>query len=70
MLRIVKATLEVIDFVTHTGTHPLVSVVNHIYFHPLAQASVHQLIGLGPRRQGEEASEGTTMRRTSRRRHP
>lgn len=70
MLRIVKATLEVIDFVTHTGTHPLVSVVNHIYFHPLAQASVHQLIGLGPRRQGEEAPEGTTMRRTSRRRHP
>ncbi|KAJ0983155.1 hypothetical protein J5N97_011410 [Dioscorea zingiberensis] len=42
----VKAALEAIDLELHSGTHPRVGVVDHICFHPLAQASMDQAAGL------------------------
>ncbi|KAH7662189.1 Glutamate formimidoyltransferase protein [Dioscorea alata] len=42
----VKAALEAIDLELHSGTHPRVGVVDHICFHPLAQASLDQAAGL------------------------
>lgn len=42
----VKAALEAIDLELHSGTHPRVGVVDHICFHPLAQASLAQAAGL------------------------
>ncbi|KAM0952300.1 putative 5-formyltetrahydrofolate cyclo-ligase, Glutamate formimidoyltransferase [Dioscorea sansibarensis] len=42
----VKAALEAIDLELHSGTHPRVGVVDHICFHPLAQASLDLAAGL------------------------
>ncbi|WOL15121.1 hypothetical protein Cni_G23902 [Canna indica] len=38
----VKAAFESIDLESHSGTHPRLGVVDHICFHPLAQASLDQ----------------------------
>ncbi|KAL5986874.1 hypothetical protein ACLOJK_015208 [Asimina triloba] len=42
----VKAAFHAIDLELHSGTHPRLGVVDHICFHPLAQASLHQAAGL------------------------
>lgn len=42
----VKAALEAIDLELHSGTHPRLGVVDHICFHPLAQASLEQVAGI------------------------
>lgn len=42
----VKVALEVINLELHSGTHPRLGVVDHICFHPLAQASLDQAAGL------------------------
>ncbi|KAE9588537.1 putative glutamate formimidoyltransferase, 5-formyltetrahydrofolate cyclo-ligase [Lupinus albus] len=36
----VKTAFETIDFELHSGTHPRLGVVDHICFHPLADASL------------------------------
>ncbi|CAL1406687.1 unnamed protein product [Linum trigynum] len=38
----VKAAFEAIDLEHHAGSHPRLGVVDHICFHPLAQASLEQ----------------------------
>ncbi|KAF7805896.1 formimidoyltransferase-cyclodeaminase-like [Senna tora] len=38
----VKAALHTIDFEMHCGTHPRLGIVDHICFHPLADASLDQ----------------------------
>lgn len=40
VLAMVKAAFETIDFELHSGTHPRLGVVDHICFHPLADASL------------------------------
>src|ERR1044072_6470619 len=40
VLAMVKAAFDTIDFQLHTGTHPRLGVVDHICFHPLADASL------------------------------
>lgn len=42
VLAMVKAAFDSIDFQQHTGTHPRLGVVDHICFHPLAEASLNQ----------------------------
>ncbi|KAF0902433.1 hypothetical protein E2562_016268 [Oryza meyeriana var. granulata] len=42
----VKAALDAIDFGAHAGTHPRLGTVDHICFHPLAQASLHHVADL------------------------
>ncbi|XP_068668137.1 formiminotransferase cyclodeaminase-like protein [Aristolochia californica] len=42
----VKAALEATNLELHCGTHPRLGVVDHICFHPLAQASLEQVAGL------------------------
>lgn len=39
----VKAAFEAIDLELHYGTHPRLGVVDHICFHPLAQATLRQV---------------------------
>lgn len=46
VFRMVKAALETIDLELHSGTHPRVGVVDHICFHPLAEASLDQAAGM------------------------
>ncbi|KAL5231515.1 hypothetical protein ABZP36_030291 [Zizania latifolia] len=43
---VVRAALEAIDFRAHAGTHPRLGAVDHICFHPLAQASLHDVAAL------------------------
>ncbi|KAJ1410717.1 Formiminotransferase, N-terminal subdomain [Sesbania bispinosa] len=42
VLAMVKAAFDTIDFQLHAGTHPRLGVVDHICFHPLADASLDQ----------------------------
>ncbi|XP_061346759.1 uncharacterized protein LOC133292369 isoform X2 [Gastrolobium bilobum] len=42
VLAMVKAAFDTIDFELHTGTHPRLGVVDHICFHPMADASLDQ----------------------------
>lgn len=42
----VKKAFEEINLDLHSGTHPRLGVVDHICFHPLAQASLDQAAGL------------------------
>ncbi|WCJ30651.1 transferases folic acid binding [Euphorbia peplus] len=42
VLAMVKAAVEAINLGQHCGTHPRLGVVDHICFHPLAQASLDQ----------------------------
>ncbi|KAG9452743.1 hypothetical protein H6P81_005647 [Aristolochia fimbriata] len=42
----VKAAVEAISLELHHGSHPRLGVVDHICFHPLAQASLEQVAGL------------------------
>ncbi|XP_077241550.1 folic acid binding / transferase [Tasmannia lanceolata] len=42
----VETACEAIDLELHHGTHPRLGVVDHICFHPLAQASLDQVSGL------------------------
>lgn len=43
---LVSSALEAIDLRKHLGTHPRLGVVDHICFHPLADASLGQVAGL------------------------
>lgn len=38
----VKAAFDTIDFEMHCGSHPRLGIVDHICFHPLADASLEQ----------------------------
>ncbi|XP_040380909.1 glutamate formimidoyltransferase [Oryza brachyantha] len=49
----VRAALEAIDFGAHAGTHPRLGAVDHICFHPLAQASLRHVADLA----GDVASD-------------
>ncbi|KAL8152237.1 hypothetical protein V2J09_009997 [Rumex salicifolius] len=42
----VRAALEVIDFNKHCGSHPRLGIIDHICFHPLADASMDQVVGI------------------------
>lgn len=42
----VKAAFENIDLEMHSGSHPRLGVVDHICFHPLANASLDQVAGI------------------------
>ncbi|XP_065873876.1 uncharacterized protein [Euphorbia lathyris] len=46
VLAMVKAAVEAINLEQHCGTHPRLGVVDHICFHPLAQASLDQAAGI------------------------
>ncbi|KAK9682373.1 hypothetical protein RND81_10G069300 [Saponaria officinalis] len=41
-LAMVASALKTIDFGSHSGSHPRLGVVDHICFHPLANASLEQ----------------------------
>ncbi|KAF6163260.1 hypothetical protein GIB67_025124 [Kingdonia uniflora] len=43
VVSMVKAAFEAINLESHCGTHPRLGVVDHICFHPLAQASLDQV---------------------------
>ncbi|CAL0323658.1 unnamed protein product [Lupinus luteus] len=45
VLAMVKVAFETIDFELHSGTHPRLGVVDHICFHPLADASLDHAAG-------------------------
>ncbi|KAI4322625.1 hypothetical protein L6164_022301 [Bauhinia variegata] len=42
VLAMMKAAFETIDFEMHCGTHPRLGVLDHICFHPLADASLDE----------------------------
>ena len=42
VLAMVKASFDAIDFEMHCGSHPRLGVVDHITFHPLADATLYQ----------------------------
>lgn len=42
----VKAALDAIDLELHSGTRPRLGVIDHVCFHPLAQASLDQVAGI------------------------
>ncbi|RVW46441.1 Glutamate formimidoyltransferase [Vitis vinifera] len=46
VLAMVKAAFEAINLEMHCGNHPRLGVVDHICFHPLADASLKQTAGI------------------------
>lgn len=46
VLRMVRAALQTINLEGHSGTHPRLGVVDHICYHPLGDASLHQAASL------------------------
>lgn len=46
ILGMVRAALQAINLEGHSGTHPRLGVVDHICYHPLGIASLHQVASL------------------------